>query len=141
MTRLVSTTYPDGAPTDTGWRIMLWLACATLSACASHRTVEGKYEKIAAEIEPGDRVEIVTSDGEEISFRVTEVRETELVGDTSTDITTGKIVSVSYEDMKRLERVDQRPLVVIGSLVAVPAALLGVLLLILLAGGGAVMGP
>jgi hypothetical protein len=85
----------------------------TMTACVSHQAVESKHERIAAELEPGDRVEIALANGEEISFRVTEIRETALVGDTSTNITTGKIVSVRYEDITRLERVDQRPLVVV----------------------------
>jgi hypothetical protein len=60
-------------------------------------------------------VEVELESGRELSFRVTEIRETELVGDTSTDITRGEVVTIQYSDIKRLERVDQRPLVVIGA--------------------------
>ena len=87
-----------------------------LSACVAHRSVENKYEKISSELEPGDRVEIVLRDGSETTFRVTEIRPTELVGDTSTDITRGEEVIVRYDDISRLERVDQRPIVVLGAL-------------------------
>ena len=119
-------------------RLVLWTACMTMTACVSHQAIESKHERIAAELEPGDRVEIALANGEEISFRVTEIRETALVGDTSTNITTGKIVSVRYEDITRLERVDQRPLVVVGSIVAVPTAALIVLFALFVAGGGVI---
>lgn len=95
-----------------------------VTACVSHQSVDNQREKIEAELEPGDRVEIVLRSGKEISFRVKEIGEAGLVGDTSTDITLGKIVTVPYEDIERLERVDQRPLVVIGTAVAVPFAIL-----------------
>jgi protein involved in polysaccharide export with SLBB domain len=95
-----------------------------LTGCVSHRSIESQYEKISAELEPGDRVEVELKDGQELSFRVTEIRETEIIGDTSTDITRGELVTVQYSDIKRLERVDQRPLVLIGGVVAVPFLLL-----------------
>lgn len=60
-------------------------------------------------------MELELESGRELSFRVTEIRETELVGDTSTDITRGEVVTIQYSDIRRLERVDQRPLVVIGA--------------------------
>jgi hypothetical protein len=102
-----------------------------LAGCVAHRSVESKYEEIASELEPGDRVEIELRDGSETTFRVTEIRPTELVGDTSTDITRGEEVTVRYKDISRLERVDQRPVVLLGAVVATPLVIifLGVLVL------------
>jgi hypothetical protein len=105
---------------------------AILTACVAHRSVENKYEKISSELEPGDRVEIVLRDGSETTFRVTEIRPTELVGDTSTDITRGEEVTVRYDDISRLERVDQRPIVVLGAL-ATPFIILFIGILVVFA--------
>jgi len=113
------------------------IVCVASTGCVAHRSVESTYEKIAAELEPGDRVEVELKDGQELSFRVTEIRETEMTGDTSTDITKGEVVTVRYSDVKRLERVDQRPLVVVGTVFGAPFIFLGIAILILMAGGGA----
>lgn len=102
----------------------VWAMSLILTGCVSHRSVESTYEKIAAELEPGDRVEVELKDGQELSFRVTEIRGTEITGDTSTDITRGELVTVRYPDIKRLARVEQRPLVLIGGVVGVPIFLL-----------------
>ena len=102
-----------------------------LAACVANRSVESKYEKIASELEPGDRVEIVLRNGGETTFRVTEILPTELIGDTSTDITRGEMVSVRYEDIERLERVDQRPAVILG--IPIAAGFLAVALILLFA--------
>lgn len=113
-------------------RATVLVACLALVGCVAHRSVENTYEKIAAELEPGDRVEVELGSGRELSFRVTEIRETELVGDTSTDITRGEVVTIQYSDIRRLERVDQRPLVVIG---AAASPLIVLLIAFLLFGG------
>jgi hypothetical protein len=102
--------------------------CIVLTGCVSHQSIESKHDKIAAELEPGDRVELELKDGQKLSFRVTEIRETELVGQTGTDITRGEMITVQYKDIKRLERVDQRPLVLIGSAVAIPFVLIMIFL-------------
>ena len=102
-----------------------------LAACVANRSVESKYEKIASELEPGDRVEIVLRNGGETTFRVTEILPTELIGDTSTDITRGEMVTVRYEDIERLERVDQRPAVILG--IPIAAGFLAVALILLFA--------
>ena len=126
-------------PKHFGQQLVVWIVCLSMTACVSHQAVESKHEKIAAELEPGDRVEIVLRDGQEISFRIKEIRETELIGDTRTQVSAGKIVTVPYEDITRLERVDQKPLVVL-SIVAVPVIVIGLLFLALgVYGGGAVM--
>jgi len=114
------------------FRATVLVACLAFVGCVAHRSVESTYEKIATELEPGDRVEVELESGRELSFRVTEIRETELVGDTSTDITRGEVVTIQYSDIKRLERVDQRPLVVIG---AVASPLIVLLIAFLLFGG------
>jgi len=113
------------------WRISTLVAMSLfVTACVSHQAVDNRRDKIEAELEPGDRVEIELRSGEAISFRVTDIGEAGLTGNTSTDITLGKIVTVPYEDIERLERVDQRPLVVIGTAVAVPFAILFLFLVI-----------
>lgn len=120
-----------------GRRLTTWITCLAMTACVSHRSVESKYEKIAAQLAPGDRVEVELKDGRELTFRVTEIRQTELVGDTSTDITRGEIVTVPYADMRTLKRVDQRPLVVLGLAVS-PILILFIAVIFL---GGFVVPP
>ena len=105
--------------TGTGQRLMVFAICLSMTACApfvTRHSVERKHEKIASELELGDRVEVVLQDGREFSFRVKEIRETELVGKTGTDLTPGKIVTVRYQEITRLERVDQHPLVLFGTI-------------------------
>ena len=106
-------------PKHFGQQLVVWIVCFTITACApfvTRHSVERKHEKIASELELGDRVEVVLQDGREFSFRVKEIRETELVGKTGTDLTPGKIVTVRYQEITRLERVDQHPLVLFGTI-------------------------
>ena len=108
-------------------RFTILCMCLAMSACAvSRHNVEQTHEKLAAELALGDRVELVLENGQRLTFRVTEIRDTELVGDTSTDITKGKIVTVPYAEISRLERVDQHPLVLLGTVAAVPVAALAI---------------
>ena len=67
-------------------------------------------------MEPGDRVEVELKEGQKLSFRVTEIRKTEMVGRTGTDITKGEMVSVQYSDIDRLERLDDRSGLYFGSI-------------------------
>ena len=134
--RRTSAGHRRGAANTGSWKslgrcISLLLMSLLLSACVAHRSVESKYEKIASELEPGDRVEIVLRDGSETTFRVTEIRPTELTGDTSTDITRGEMVTVRYEDIEKLERIDQRPAVILG--IPIAGGVLAVVLILLLA--------
>jgi len=86
-------------------RATLLVACLALTGCISHRSVESTHDKIAAEVEPGDRVEIELQSGRELNLRVLEIRDIELIGDTSTDITRGEIVTIPYDDIQRLDRI------------------------------------
>lgn len=98
-----------------------------LASCVSHQPVESKYEAIRTELSPGDRVEVRLHSGEQIGFKVTEIRETEIVGDTSTDIRSGRIVTVPLADIQDLVRVDRdhgKELAVIGGSIAGAALLL-----------------
>ncbi|MGD2033403.1 MAG: hypothetical protein PVJ74_13070 [Gammaproteobacteria bacterium] len=97
-------------------QIAISLLSLALVGCVAHRPIENTYEQITAELEPGDRVKIELKDGQNLSFRVTEIRETEVVGRTGTDITRGEIVSVQYSDIDRLQRVDDRPGLYFGSI-------------------------
>lgn len=111
----------------TGLKWLFAFISLLLASCVSHQPVESKYEAIRAELNPGDRVEVRLHSGEELSFKVTEIRETEIVGDTSTDITTGRIVTVPLADIQDLVRVDRehgKELALIGGSVAGAAALL-----------------
>lgn len=93
-------------PAASGW----WLSTVItflLAGCVSHQPVESKYETIRTELQPGDRVKVTLSSGEEFSLKVTELREMEIVGDTSTDITRGRIVTVPLADIQELVRVDR----------------------------------
>ena len=83
----------------------LMVACLFLAGCITHRSVESTHETIAAEVQPGDRLEIELQSGQKLNLRVLEIRETELIGDTSTDITRGEVVTVPYEDIQQLERI------------------------------------
>ena len=106
-------------PKHIGQRLVVWIVCLAMTACApfvTRQSVERKHETIAAELEIGDRVEVLVQDGQEYSFRVKEIRETEFVGETGTDLTPGKIVTVQYQEITRLERVDQHPLVLFGTI-------------------------
>lgn len=115
------------------------LGALTLVACSpvvTRESIEQKYERVAQELEVGDRVEAQMADGRELSFRVQEIRSTELVGDTSTDITTGQIVTVPYAEIRRLERVDQHPMVLFGRVGAAVVVVVGALFLALVLAWG-----
>lgn len=86
-------------------RATLLVVCLFLAGCITHRSVESTHETIAAEVQPGDRLEIELLSGQKLNLRVLEIRDTELVGDTSTDITRGEVVTVPYGDIKQLERI------------------------------------
>lgn len=47
--------------------------CIVMTGCISPQSIESKHDKIAAELEPGDGVEVELMDGHEFSFRVTEI--------------------------------------------------------------------
>ena len=79
-----------------------------LAACVSHRQIDSNYDDIAAELEPGDRVQVSMNDGESFSFLVKEIRESEFVGDTRTNVSPGKIVIVPFERIEKLELVEQQ---------------------------------
>ena len=117
------------------WRgALVLLGALTLAACSpvvTRESIEEKYERVAEELEVGDRVEAQLADGRELSFRVREIRSTELVGDTSTDITTGQIVTVPYDEIQRLQRVDQHPVVLFGRVGAAAIAVVGLFVLAL----------
>lgn len=105
---------------------ILSIIVSSLSGCVSQQPVERKYETIRAEVEPGDRIRVRLHSGEELNFRVTELRETEIVGDTSTDITRGEIVTVPLIDIQELARIDReygKELLLIGGAVASAAVL------------------
>ena len=119
--------------------LLILLCVLTLAACSpvvTRESIDRKYERVAAELEVGDRVEAQMTDGRELSFRVREIRPTELVGDTSTDITTGEIITVPYEEIRRLERVDQHPMVLFGRVGAAVVVVIGALLLALVLAWG-----
>ncbi|UCC14152.1 MAG: hypothetical protein JSW21_12490 [Gammaproteobacteria bacterium] len=87
------------------FRATVLAACFALAGCIAHRSVESTHETIAAEVQPGDRLEIELQNGQKLNLRVIEILDTELVGDTSTDITRGEVVTVPYEDIQQLERI------------------------------------
>jgi hypothetical protein len=119
----------EGTGSSHWLRLITFAMCLGITACVSHQSVESRYERISAELEPGDRVEVQLQTGDTLNFRVTEIRNTELVGETGTDITRGKVVTVPYSEISRLERVDQRPLVLIGSTIGVAYLLIAITLL------------
>jgi hypothetical protein len=100
-------------------QIAVCLMSLALVGCVAHRPIENTYEQITAELEPGDRVKIELKDGQKLSFRVTEISESELVGRAGTDITRGEAVAVQYTDIQRLERIDDRPGLYFGGLLGI----------------------
>ena len=127
-------TQPSLAPKYT--RVVVWATSLVFTGCISHQSIQSRHDKIASELEPGDRVEVELQSGQELNLRVLEIRETELVGDTSTDITRGEIVTVSYEDIQRLERifVDHKKTLIAAGGTAVSVVVL-IIVGLLLAGG------
>jgi hypothetical protein len=103
-----------------------------ISGCVSHTAVETTHDQIAGALEPGDRVKVELTDGTKMNLRVLGIHESELVGDTSTDITKGEIVKVQYDDIERLEKlgIDKKPLVIVGAATASYFAVLTVLFLL-----------
>ena len=77
------------------------------ASCASYHPVESNYDAIRAEVEPGDRVDLRLNSGGEISIEVTEIRETEILGDTNTSVVRGEIVTVPLGDIQELVLVDR----------------------------------
>jgi hypothetical protein len=69
--------------------------------------MESNYDAIRAELEPGDRVDLRLNSGEEISIEVTEIRETEISGDTNTSVVRGEIVTIPLADIQELVLVDR----------------------------------
>jgi len=86
--------------------------------------MESTHENVVENLEPGDRVKAVLRDGQELNFRIKEIRETELIGDTSTNVSPGKIVSVPYEEIAKLDRIEQEAGKTLGLVVGIPVALL-----------------
>ena len=84
---------------------------------------------MAAQLAAGDRVDAELFDGRSLSFRIAEIRETALVGDTSTDKNRGEVVTVPHDEIRRLERVDQHPLALFGRVGAAAVVLVVALLL------------
>ena len=122
-----------------GTGLVVLFSAAALAACSpvvTRHSVERKHEQIAAELEVGDRVEAKLADGRSLSFRVREIRPTELVGETGTDITTGETITVPYAEIERLERVDQHPMVLIGRVGAAAVVIVGALVLALVLAWG-----
>jgi hypothetical protein len=89
-------------------RILLLIILMTLSACATtQQAVSHDPQAVLAEIEPGDWVEVIKRDGEEVAFRVTEVTDTGIVGAEGMRLQ-GRQHDIAYTDMQALtvRRVD-----------------------------------
>ena len=78
-----------------------------LASCVSYQPVEISCDAIRAKLEPGDRVALRLNSGEEISIEVTEIRETEISGDTNTSVVRGEIVTIPLADIQELVLVDR----------------------------------
>jgi hypothetical protein len=91
--------------TKTKW--LLGLVGLLLASCVSYQPMESNYDAIRAELEPGDRVDLRLNSGEEISIEVTEIRETEISGDTNTSVVRGEIVTIPLADIQELVLVDR----------------------------------
>ena len=91
----------------TSLRCLLAVMGLLLASCASYHPVESNYDAIRTEIKPGDLVEVRLSSGEEISIEVTEIRETEISGDTNTSVVRGEIVTVPLADIEEVVLVDR----------------------------------
>ena len=87
---------------------VLALAVVLLSGCATTQQVVNHDPQAAlAEIEPGDWVEVIKHDGEEVAFRVMEVTDTGIVGAEGMRLQ-GRKHDIAYSDMQALtvRRVD-----------------------------------
>ena len=89
-------------------RILLVIILMALTACSmTQRVVSHDPQTVLAEIEPGDWVEVIKRDGEEVAFRVTEVTDTGIVGAEGMRLQ-GRRHDIAYSDMRALtvRRVD-----------------------------------
>lgn len=89
-------------------RILLVIILMTLTACSmTQRVVSHDPQTVLAEIEPGDWVEVVKHDGEEVGFRVREVTDTGIAGAEGMRLQ-GREHEIAYTDMQALtvRRVD-----------------------------------
>ena len=102
-----------------GWLIPS-LASLSLVACVSHQVVSTDYEDISTNLSVEDRVEVLLVDGQSFSFLIKEIRRTEFVGDTRTNVSPGKIVIVPYEDIKKLELTEQNTAATAGLFFGLP---------------------
>jgi len=94
-----------------------------MTACASYQTIQSTHANVVENLESGDRVKAVLQDGQELNFRIKEIRKTELIGDTRTNVSPGKIVRVSYGDIATLVRVDQDTGKTLGAVIGIPVAI------------------
>lgn len=95
----------------------------SMTACASYQTIQSTHANVVENLESGDRVKAVLQDGQELNFRIKEIRKTELIGDTRTNVSPGKIVRVSYGDIATLVRVDQDTGKTLGAVIGIPVAI------------------
>ena len=101
-----------------------WLTVSFVSlsllACATHQAISTEFEDISANLAVEDRVEVLLHDGQKLSFLIKEIRETEFIGDTRTNVSPGKIVVVPYDDIEKLELVEQNTAATAGLFFGLP---------------------
>jgi hypothetical protein len=83
-------------------RILLVIILMTLTACSiSQRVVSHDPQTVLAEIEPGDWVEVVKHDGEEVGFWVQAVTDTGIAGAEGLRLQ-GRRHDIAYTDIQTL---------------------------------------
>jgi protein involved in polysaccharide export with SLBB domain len=117
--------------------ITLLVVSLVTNACTSYQPVAANTpEELAATLEIGDKVEVTTTDGTELSFKIEEISDEGLSGENT---------EIGYEQIAQLkvQQVDEEKVEDITmAVLAVPVVVVGIGLLALLAIGGAgIPGP
>jgi hypothetical protein len=117
--------------------IALLVVSLVANACTSYQPVAANTpEGLAATLEIGDKVEVTTTDGIELSFKIEEISDEGLSGE-NTEVRYDQIAQLKVQQVDE-EKVEDITMAVL----AVPVVVVGIGLLALLALGGAgIPGP